>query len=461
MGAQKEHLKSDELNLFQVIAMSVAIMAPVMAMAMNVGLMAADVGYSVGLVFLISIVGIGFVAISFIKFNQVFSSAGSVYTFVKKSLGETASAFAGWLIVLEYWSWSCGCSAVCGALISIFVQSVFGINLSWMVFGAICLVLIWYVNYTGVKLSSNVMLVVEAVNIVSIVVLAIIILIKVGSTHGLSWAPLAMGKNSFSGLGLGMVFAVLSYGGFEGASSLGEESKNPKKYIPIALASTVIGCGLIFIFVSYAEVIGFGISATGLNTLTASASTIVDLSKQYIGTFFTNWIALGIAISAFSCALGSMTAGSRALYSMAQDGFAPKVLGRVHQKLATPDTALHIMLVGNLILMFAMSYNTGTAVYGIVNTAGALACMVAYAATSLGSMILFGRRGDWTWQLIFPFLAMVVMAYCFWSNIYPVPSYPYNILPYVVIAWLVVGMIITAVCRKNHASAPVLSSIEG
>jgi amino acid transporter len=454
-------LKKDALGLLPVIALSVAVMGPVMAVNMNNSLMAADVGSSGALSFLLATIACGFVAVSFVKFNQVFSTAGSVYTFVQKSMGDHAAAVSGWLLILEYWTWACGCCALAGAILGLLLQSLFGLNLPWIIYGAAFLLLNWYVNYAGVKVSTNVMAAIMLISILLSLILAAVILIKVGMTTGLSWAPLEMGKNTPSAIGLGMIFAVLSFGGFEGASSLGEESRNPKVYIPIAIVSAVVGAGLFFIIMSYTTAIGFGLNASGVSALSNSAESLVDLSKHYLGSFLTVLMSLGYIISTFSCALGSMTTGSRTMYAMSQDGFAPRFLSHVHKEFGSPDFACHLMLAVSAVVLLVLVGNSGSTVYGWIATTGGLAVMLAYMATSLGAMILFGRQEHWTWQMAFPIISLALMGYCFYSNIYPVPTYPYNLLPYITIAWVVVGYIISMICKKSHSSASVSGSIEG
>ncbi|WP_096232167.1 APC family permease [Thermoanaerobacterium sp. RBIITD] len=115
-------LKEDALNFLEVVALSVAIIAPTFAMSMNVGLMAQQVSFSVSTVFFISAILVGFVTLSFIKFNQYFSSAGSVYTFIKKSWGKNAASVSGWILSLAYLCFACGCSCAFGSLCSNFIQ---------------------------------------------------------------------------------------------------------------------------------------------------------------------------------------------------------------------------------------------------------------------------------------------------------------------------------------------------
>ena len=130
----KGFLKSDQLNIIQTTALSVAILAPTMPCPSTWHLW-PPWRASGPLVFLISTIMLGFVAISFIKFNEVMPSAGSVYTFVKESMGDFMSSIAGWLLTLEYWTWSVGVSSAFGTLFKILLKDVSGINITWMIPG--------------------------------------------------------------------------------------------------------------------------------------------------------------------------------------------------------------------------------------------------------------------------------------------------------------------------------------
>jgi len=243
-------LKKNHLSYIETIAMSVAIMAPTAAMALNVSLMASVSGYSISLVFLIAMVVIGFVALSFIKFNQYFSTAGSVYTFTTKSLGKKIGFLSGWLLFLTYLMFTAASSAETGS----FLESFFhfsGFKIPWLPISIICTIIVWAFSFMDVKISTRIMLVFEGISIALILILSAVVLIKVGTTTGLSTLPFQTNHNSFSTLAQAVVFGFMSFAGFEGASSLGEETKNPKKYIPLAIACAVGLTGLFYLLVSY------------------------------------------------------------------------------------------------------------------------------------------------------------------------------------------------------------------
>lgn len=118
------------------------------------------------------------------------------------------------------------------------------IHVSWLLIALLCTLIIAAISYFDIKLSTNIMFLLEGISICLILVLSVVVLTKVGSTTGLSAAPFKINGNSFSNLGLAIVFGFMSFAGFEGASTLGEEARNPKKMIPIAIGSAVLITGL-------------------------------------------------------------------------------------------------------------------------------------------------------------------------------------------------------------------------
>ncbi|OBR94213.1 MULTISPECIES: APC family permease [Clostridium] len=441
-----EKLRQNELSYLEVVALPVAMIAPSSAMALNVPLMASICSYSVSLVFLISIVLLGCIAVSFVKFNQYFSTAGSVYTFTTESLGKKVGCLSGWAIYLTYSVFTAGCLSAFGSMFNDLIATSTGINIGWIPYTIVALFLSWYLCFSDVKLSSKIMLILEFVSIFLIIILAIVVISKTG----FSTIPFKINKNSPSNIGEAIVFAILCFAGFEGASSYGEESKNPKKTIPLAIASTVIMSGLFFVLTSYALVLGFSHSKDGIAALAKSPSSVADLSKMYMPTFYTYLTSFVVSLSAFSAGLGAMAAASRLFYSMSQDGNVPKIISKVHPKHKTPYVSLNVLLIFSLLLVFLLSKNDGTIIFGYCGTLGAMSLLIAYFITCLGSIVYFKHNKIWTNKdLIFPIIALVVLAYTFYANIYPVPAFPNNIFPYIILIWYVLGYSFTLIYKSK------------
>jgi hypothetical protein len=74
-------------------------------------------------------------------------------------------------------------------------------------------------------------------------------------------------------------------------------------------------------------------------------------------------------------------------------------------------------------------------------TIGVLSMLVAYIVTNAGALrFLFLSGRVRAWEAVFPVVALVILVYVIYANVYPVPDFPFNIFPYVVAAWLVLGL---------------------
>jgi amino acid transporter len=445
----KSGLKKDNLSIIETVALSVAIIAPTAAMALNISLMAVTCSFSAPLVFLISTIIVGLVSYSIIKFNHYISASGSLYAFTKKSLGDKMGFTSGWALLLAYIMLAGGTAAGFGNFFSGFL-AVFGLNVNWLPISIISSIAMIFLGIADAKICNRIILIIEGISILLILILSVVILFKVGTTTGLSLVPFKTNGVSTSALASASVFAFLSFIGFESASSLGEETKNPKKFIPIAIISAVFLSGLFYLVCSYAQVIGFGVDSEGLKALSSSTLPLSDLSTKYITTGFGTVLILVAALSNFSCALGSYCAGSRMLFALSRDGLMPKIMMKLHPKHDTPYFALILIIVISNVVQIGLFKHDGIEVFGYLATIGSLAILVSYIFTSVGAMVYFTKNKVWgKAHLIVPIVSILALLYVLYSNIYPIPEFPNNLFPYIVLGWIAVGFILSNIFGKD------------
>ena len=445
----KSGLKKDNLSIIETVALSVAIIAPTAAMALNISLMAVTCSFSAPLVFLISTIIVGLVSYSIIKFNHYISASGSLYAFTKKSLGDKMGFTSGWALLLAYIMLAGGTAAGFGNFFSGFL-AVFGLNVNWLPISIISSIAMIFLGIADAKICNRIILIIEGISILLILILSVVILFKVGTTTGLSLVPFKTNGVSTSALASASVFAFLSFIGFESASSLGEETKNPKKFIPIAIISAVFLSGLFYLVCSYAQVIGFGVDSEGLKALSSSTLPLSDLSTKYMTTGFGTVLILVAALSNFSCALGSYCAGSRMLFALSRDGLMPKIMMKLHPKHDTPYFALILIIVISNVVQIGLFKHDGIEVFGYLATIGSLAILVSYIFTSIGAMVYFTKNKVWgKAHLIVPIVSILALLYVLYSNIYPIPEFPNNLFPYIVLGWIAVGFILSNIFGKD------------
>ena len=430
-----------QLGVLGAAALSLAIMAPTAAMALNGSLAASIAGTAVPLSFVLALVTIALVAYAFIEFARQYATAGSVYTFNGVALGARTGFLSGWALLFTYLAFAAASAAETGAFFQSFV-GLLGVHIWWVWPALVTAVLVWVLGTRDISLSTRTTLVIEGLSILAIVVLAIVIVAH-GGDSGLTAQPFAIGSGGLSKVGLASVFAFLSFAGFEGAATLGEETADPKRSIPRAIAAAVFAAGIFYVVISYVQSVGFGLSAAGVQKFASSSAPLADLSTRYAGTPMAVVIMAGATVSAFACTLAGATAAARMLLTLGRDGLLPSSLSRVDERSGSPTTATSVAVgvIVVAVLGFGFAGSDGSAVFGYLGTIGVLSLLLVYLVTQVGAIKLFGSTGRWRGvTFVIPVLAILLLGYTLYANVYPVPAAPFNVFPYLVVGWLLIGV---------------------
>ena len=296
------------------------------------------------------------------------------------------------------------------------------------------------------------LLAVEGTTVALILVVSVTILVKLlnhsAPTHTtFTWSVFSVPHGtSASVIALGAVFGFLSFAGFEAASTLGEESKQPHD-IPRAILGVAIFGGVYFVFVTAVEMMGFGTSASGVKAFIASGTLLGDLGSKFIAGWVGDIITLGTSVSAFGCVLACTVGASRILYALSRDGVGPKALAGVSAKRGTPVPATTAVTLGSfvMVVLFAVIWKAKPfdefVWSGVIGT---LILLVVYVLATVGAIrILFfsGHKVVRTWEIIIPILALVVLIYTIYRNVYPYPTGANAKLPIFFIVWIAVGVV--------------------
>lgn len=229
------------------------------------------------------------------------------------------------------------------------------------------------------------------------------------------------------------------YVGFESATALGDEAKNPLKFIPRAVILSTILSGLFFIVLSYAEVVGFSSSNTPLNK---SAAPLNDLANLAGVGFFGLLITVAAIVSFFGCALASINAGARIFFTMARHGIFHTSMGKAHTKNGTPFIAvtmssLFVFLVPASMSLFGLKILD---IYGYLGTLATYGFLLAYILISIATPIyLYRLQALRLFDIAIAAISIIFLMIPVVGSVYPVPPAPFNVFPYLFLMYLVVG----------------------
>ena len=443
------------LSLPEAVGLSLAVISPTVTAAFNITLLVQAAGPAAPLTFAIGMVAMALVALSFMAFTHRVAHAGSAYAYVTHTFGSRAGFVAGWTLLLTYIGFATGFAALVGSFTSAALKGV-GIDISWMwlAIGSVALIIAWWLAYRDMRLSGRLMLAFEVIAVLGIILLCVLILRQVHPTLEQTLTTFRPAKDygGWSGLGFGMVFSILCFAGFEGAATLGEETINPRRNIPIALLGTVIFSGVFFAFVAYCEVLGYGFA--GLKDLANSQAPLDDLSMRYASSKLAIGLDLAAAVSCFSGLLGGIAASGRLLFALGRAGLS-KRLADVHPIHGTPASAVSWAAI-LIIAPFALwaPFATAGDYYSCTSTIGVLALILVYIGVGGAELVEARREQRLLWSIICIFSPLLLL-WVLYRNIYPVPSYPNNLWPYFALVWMLISWGVMKL-RPAVTSAPLI-----
>jgi amino acid transporter len=431
-----------ELGVMEAAALSISIMAPTAAMALNGSLSASYAGPATTLAFLLAFITIILVSYAFIQFAKTYATAGSVYRFNGTALGARTGFLSGWTLLFTYVTFTVASAAEVGLFFQTFMSTL-GYSIPWIFPALISIAVILYFGVRRIQLSTRVTLTVECIS-VSVIIVLIGFIVAKGGAHGFSAAPFSPAHAGFSNIALASVFAFLGFAGFEGAAVLGEETQSPKVNIPRAIKVAVISVGIFSVGVIYVQAEGFGLHPAGVHTFATSSGPLSQLSQIYVGKAMAAAIAAGATISAFAAAFGTATGSTRLLFTLGRDRLLPASFGRTTHGTGSPLAAMIAVVIFTTVSVLILAACGVSAVnaFGDFGALGVLALLVVYIATEIAAIRLF--LGRWRpVQFAIPIVAIILLGYSLYGNVYPVPALPAAIFPYIVLGWILAGVIVS------------------
>jgi len=430
-------LRKDALGPLESLAQSISTMAPTASAAMTVPLVFATAGNGTWLAYLMATLCTLPVALCVALFARESSSPGSLYTYSTSSLPFSLGSVAAWSLVLAYVA--TGASVVGGFIhyANVVLGEFFGVTMRATPLALIAVAGSTWFAYRDVKISASLMLYLEIACIVLISAVFGLLLWQ----HGLhvDAAQVSLRGVNFTGVRLGVVLAMFSSAGFESATTLGEEVKDPLRTIPRSVIQSTLLTGLFFITASYVEVLGFPASAGPLDQSDSPLTVLAGVvGVRPLGRF----IDVGVMVTMLACTLACITAAARVLMLMGHNGLAPRRMTATHPKNKTPNIAILATGLVTIVLSGALVLGKvkGETIYDWMGSLAVYGFVTVYALVALALPIYMRKRGrPYMGAIVLAALSVTAMALVLEGTLYPVPDAPKNWLPYYFLIYVAVA----------------------
>ncbi len=432
-------LRREVLSPMETLAQSVSTIAPTTTPAATIPLVCALAGNGTWLAYVMATIAILLVALCVGKFARYSASPGSLYTYASMILPPSLGATAAWSLLLAYIA--TGASVIGGFYhyANLLLRDATGHGLSTAFLAFLVTAISIWIAWQDVKISARLMLWIEAISVSFILIVVVLVLFRNG--WHLDWPQLQLRGMSGSGLRLGLVLALFSFVGFESATTLGSEARDPLKTIPRAVIQSALLAGVIFTACAYAEVLG--LRSVGQD-LGASQAPLRVLAQVGGVPFFGLLIDIGVLVSMFAGTLACITAAARVLLLMSHNGLAHSSLRKTHARNETPGLAILVTGAAAVlpVAILAARGASGLDVYGWMGSLATYGFIVAYALVSVALPRYLREHNAYRpGAQIIPWLACGAMLLALVGNLYPVPEGLYGKLPYIYLAYLSAGML--------------------
>ena len=447
-------LRINALGLPSLFAQSLAVISPTMTAVLIIPLAFASAGQGTWLAYAFGTVMLLFVVFCLNKFAKRSAFAGSMYAYTAKGLGAPTGVFSGWTLIWAYYF--IAVAGMCGfAVFSQQLLSALGFHgtVPPVIFFAVSAFACWAVAYKDIRVSSILTMVLEGASVACITALACVILFK----HGfhVDTTQLSLSGVDLRGMGLAVVACIFSLVGFEAATTMGAEAKNPRRNLPRAVIASLLITGAFMVFMAYVEV--GGTSTYGAAWTSAPLNFLAD---AYGVGFFKIPVSIGAMVSFFSLSLSCLNSGSRIMFPMARHGIFSGHLGRAHATNRTPHVAVTVYIAMIFALpAFLMIFTNPLTAFGDAGTLAAFGFLVAYYLITVAAPVYLKRQSLLRRRdVVVAGIAVLCLLVPTIGSFYPMPAWPVNLFPYIFLTWMAVGG--TWLFVVNRRQPGILGDIE-
>jgi putrescine importer len=391
---------------------------------------------------LLAMIAMTLTAFSYGRMAALYPSAGSAYTYVARGLNPHLGFLAGWAMILDYLLVPVICT-IYGALT---LQRLIPATSYWLwVF--LLAISMTAVNLLGVRATARtnlVLMIVMSVVVLWFIAMAIRFLILGDGVAGLFslkpfYDPATFRLSAIIG---GTSLAALTYGGFDGVTTLAEEVRDPRRNIMLATVLVCLFTGLFGGLQIYLAQMVWPDYKSFRDLETA----FLDVSVKVGGAALFQAMAAILIVANLGAGLSAQAGVSRLLFGMGRDNVLPRpIFGYIQPARRIPS--YNILIIGVLMLAGALVLNYERAAE-VINFGAFLAFMGVNAAAMRESGVRSWREaGRLRWAVIVP-----LCGFAFCAAIWLGPPTPAKVIGGV---WFAAGLIYNAVRTRGFRTAPV------
>lgn len=414
-------LKSGVVGLAGAATLGVVMLSPAMTLYGNFGASFATAGHAAPLAFVWALLATLPTAASYALLSRERPAAGSAAAWTAQALSAQAGRWVGWMVFLYYLTNFVLQPVTLGLFFNdLLAAAGLPTGIATYSLGALlCCAIPAAIAYRGITPSTQGALGLLLFEALVVAALCVTIVVKAPALDMRGFSLHAT-PDGTSGLFKAMVFAMLSYCGFDVVSTLAEEARMPRKLIPQATFLSLGMFGALMIAGIWA--LTFALPADRLRALADSGGMpITEIARGAWGRGSLLVMLTGIS-AALGIAIATAVGASRILYSMGRDGLAPPLFAALRNQV--PANAMHVVFVGGFCGAALVGLLVGPySAYLWWGTTSTFFAMVTFVFVNVANVVLHRERiftsvPAFVLHAALPVLGAVVDLYLLWRSFF-------------------------------------------
>lgn len=397
-GTTPENLGlTGSMGTFRLFAVVMAFVSPLVTVAGWIVILIAYGGPAAPAMMLAAAVLVTIFSVGFVAMGHHMPNPGAFYSYVAASLGRVMGLGAGFVAIAVYILLGLSSFIFFGVAANNFVTGeLSGPPLGWYWYTLLLLAVVSVFGYLQVEVSAKVLLVAMALEIVVVLFFDVAILGagRVSDQGGATLEPFSWHSLTGASWGLGLLFAILFFNGFEGTAAFREEVKDPARTVGRATLLVVAFVGIFYCIASWAIVSYFGADQAVDLAASDPVSMFTTALGASVGTWMVDIASVLLLTSIFAASVAIYSILARYIYSLGVDRVLPRRLSAVHPKHKSPHMASFaagaLYLAGVLAVVLAGA--DPALIYGQLGGTGGYGYLLLFALVSLAVLVYFWHR---------------------------------------------------------------------
>jgi amino acid transporter len=445
-------LRKHAVGLAGVLFLTVTGSAPISAMLFNTPI---AVGFGNGLgtpaAFIFATIVLTIFSVGYVAMSRKVTTAGGFYSYISHGLGRELGLGSGFAAVVAYSVFEASLAGGFAYFLQIKLSQIgqsTGLNwlgyIQWPWLAGFMVVLISVITYFDIRVTARLLGIFLIGEILFLLIFDVAMLARGATTSTALTVDALNPIKAFQGFpagklaagipAIGLFFAFWSWVGFEMAPNYGEESRNPKRIVPIAMYISVIGLGVFYTLTSWAPFAGYHTLNDAIGQAQNNAGSFyIGPAQQYIALGVDQALSILIITGSFACGMAFHNTTCRYFYSLGREKVLPAALGTTHPVHKSPHIASITQTVIAALIIVAFAIFAGRDnptqqayldLYGLMAIMGVIVILAVQALVSVAILLYFwqnhGSDVHWWSTVLAPiisFAGQAIVLYLLFANI--------------------------------------------